>query len=64
MNHDLWLENQAEEYYRECKPAVIECGYEYEGIIDGVPEYDAWYVVNCERCNEKDCPYWAEYNEV
>lgn len=64
MNHDLWLENQAEEYYRDCKPTAIEHGYEYEGRDEnGNVEYSEWFIVNCERCNETDCEYWAEYND-
>ena len=58
-NHDLWLLNEADKYMTGCEPKVVESGWEYEGG----DEYSQWYVMNCERCNEKDCPYWAEYNE-
>ena len=63
MNHDLWLINEAEKYYSGCKPTVVEHGYEYEGTIDGEPEYSEWYIMNCEGCLEKDCEYWREYND-
>ena len=64
MNYDLWLESKADEYYSDCEPTVVESGYEYEGVIDGEPEYSEWFVMNCESCSEKECEHWAEYNEV
>ena len=59
MGYDNWLLRQADEYMAGCEPTAIESGYEYEG-----GEYSQWFIMNCERCSEKDCPYWAEYNEV
>ena len=60
MSYDNWLLSQADEYMTGCEPQVIESGWEYEG--DG--EYSEWFVMNCERCTDRACEYWAEYNEV
>lgn len=64
MSHDLWLINEADKYYSDCEPTVVESGWEYEGVIDGEPEFSQWFVMNCERCNETDCEFWGEYNET
>ena len=63
MSYDTYLLRLADEYMTGCKPTVVESGWEYEGVIDGEPEYSQWFIMNCEGCSEKECEYWAEYNE-
>lgn len=42
----------------ECSPKIIDHGVEYEGG----GEYSSWELVNCEKCDCKECEFWAKYN--
>lgn len=47
MSYDLWLENQAEEYYRECEPRGDSQGN----------------CINCPECDNSECEHYLEFNE-
>lgn len=60
---DNWLLNQADEYYEDCEPKVINFSEEFEyfdengkAVITHTP------IFNCESCDEKDCEFWSDYN--
>ena len=63
-DYDSWLDKQAEEYNAECVPKAISVHQEYEGCDeDGNIEYSQSYNMNCEACDERDCKFWAEWND-
>lgn len=54
-DYDNWLYSQIPEAY--CTPKLVRMHYEpCDGEIQAEPEY------NCQRCDDRECEHWLDFN--
>ena len=52
------------EYYEGCEPTGITIATNIITYANGERDYEYDTIYNCQECEDRDCPYWREYNDI